>query len=178
MGSPTKEQKDRFTRVLKGHIAIANCVFEEGTKGSLLDHLARKSLNDIGCDYDHGTGHGIGSFLSVHEGPQRIAKSTGLSDGKIMEGMIISNEPGFYKKGKYGIRTENLIIAKKKSHSQLEFEVISWAPIDVELIENSLLTVEEKEWVNWYHQEVFNKLADQLDSKEKSWLNKVTRPIG
>ena len=177
-GSPTKEQKDRFTRVLKGHIAIANCVFEEGIQGSLLDPLARKSLNNIGCDYDHGTGHGIGSFLSVHEGPQRIAKSTGLSDGKIKEGMIISNEPGFYKKGEYGIRIENLVIAKKKSHSQLEFEVISWAPIDVELIENSLLTFEEKEWVNWYHQEVYNKLAGQLDRKEKSWLNKVTRPIG
>ena len=94
-----------------------------------------------------------------------------------MEGMIISNEPGFYKKGKYGIRTENLIIVKKQSHSQLEFEVISWVPIDVELIENSLLTSEEKEWVNWYHQEVFNKLSDQLDRKEKSWLKKVTCPI-
>ena len=98
LGSPTKEQKDRFTRVLIGHIAIATCNFKEGTKGSSLDPLARKYLQEIGCDYDHGTGHGIGSFLNVHEGPQRIAKNQGLSDSEIKEGMILSNEPGFYKK--------------------------------------------------------------------------------
>ena len=127
--------------------------------------------------YDHGTGHGIGSFLSVHEGPQRIAKSQELSDSEVIEGMIISNEPGFYKKGAYGIRTENLIIAKKNSPSQLNFETISWAPIDVELIENSLLTFEERKWLNWYHQEVFKKLADQLNNNEKAWLRKATQPI-
>ena len=121
LGSPTKEQKDRFTRVLKGHIAIATCNFKEGTKGSSLDPLARNYLQEIGCDYDHGTGHGIGSFLSVHEGPQRIAKNQGLSDCEIKEGMILSNEPGFYKKNEYGIRTENLIITKRKSPNTFKF---------------------------------------------------------
>ena len=177
LGAPTNEQKDRFTRVLKGHIAIANCEFEEKTKGSLLDPLARKYLLEIGCDYDHGTGHGIGSFLSVHEGPQRIAKTQGLSDGDIKEGMIVSNEPGFYKVGEYGIRIENLIIAKRKSQTHLHFETISWAPIDVDLIETSLLTSEELEWIRWYHQEVLNKLADQLNENEKGWLLKIIQHI-
>jgi len=177
LGSPTKEQKDRFTRVLKGHIAIATCNFIEGTKGSSLDPLARKYLQEIGCDYDHGTGHGIGSFLNVHEGPQRIAKNQGLSDSEIKEGMILSNEPGYYKKNKYGIRTENLIITKRKSQTLLNFETISWAPIDIDLIETSLLTSKEIEWINWYHQEVFNKLADKLSNTEKTWLSEVIQPI-
>jgi len=177
LGIPSKEQKDRFTRVLKGHIAIATCTFEEGTKGSFLDPLARKSLQEIGCNYDHGTGHGIGSFLSVHEEPQRIAKSKGLSDGEIKEGMILSNEPGFYKKDEYGIRIENLIIAKRKSRTHLNFETISWAPIDIELIETSLLDSVELKWLNWYHRKVFNKLANQLNSDERKWLEKVTLPL-
>ena len=177
LGTPTKEQKDRFTRVLKGHIAISTCDFKQKTKGSFLDPLARKYLQEIGCDYEHGTGHGIGSFLSVHEGPQKIAKNQGLSEGNIKEGMILSNEPGFYKEGEYGIRIENLIIVKRKSQTLLNFEVISWAPIDVDLIEFSLLTYDEIKWINWYHQEVFNKLSDKLNNKEKTWLFKVTQPI-
>ena len=177
LGIPTKEQKDRFTRVLKGHIAIATCNFKKGTKGSFLDPLARKHLQEIGCDYDHGTGHGIGSFLSVHEGPQRIAKFQGLSDSEIMQGMILSNEPGFYKKNEYGIRTENLMITKRESQTLLNFETISWAPFDVELIETSLLESKEIEWINWYHQETFNKLADKLNNIEKSWLSEVIQPI-
>ena len=108
IGKPNIEQKDRFTRVLKGHIALASSSFKPKTKGYKIDILARKSLKEINCDYDHGTGHGIGSFLSVHEGPQKIAKNKEvLGDGSIKEGMIISNEPGFYKKDEYGIRTEN-----------------------------------------------------------------------
>ena len=177
IGKPTEEQKDRFTRVLKGHIAIASATFEVKTKGSALDPLARKSLQDIGCDYDHGTGHGIGSFLSVHEGPQRIAKSQGLSDGEIREGMILSNEPGFYKKEEYGIRTENLIVAYKKTDITLGFETISWAPIDIDLIDINILSSDEIIWLNNYHQKVYEKLSDKLDVGEREWLKKVTSPV-
>ena len=177
LGKPTEEQKDRFTRVLKGHIAIASATFEVKTKGSTLDPLARKSLQDIGCDYDHGTGHGIGSFLSVHEGPQRIAKSQGLSDGEIREGMILSNEPGFYKKEEYGIRTENLIVAYKKTDITLGFETISWAPIDIDLIDINILSSDEIIWLNNYHQKVYEKLSDKLDVGEREWLKKVTSPV-
>ena len=177
IGKPTEEQKDRFTRVLKGHIAIASATFEVKTKGSTLDPLARKSLQDIGCDYDHGTGHGIGSFLSVHEGPQRIAKSQGLSDGEIREGMILSNEPGFYKKEEYGIRTENLIVAYKITDNTLGFETISWAPIDIDLIDINILSSDEIIWLNNYHQKVYEKLGDKLDMEEREWLKKVTRPV-
>ena len=177
LGKATQEQKDRFTRVLKGHIAIATSTFEENTKGSTLDPLARKSLQDIGYDYDHGTGHGVGSFLSVHEGPQRIAKIQGLSDGAIREGMILSNEPGFYKKGEYGIRTENLIIAYKKTDTMLGFETISLAPIDNNLIDNSILTSQEINWLNNYHANVFLKISTKLNSKEREWLREVTKPI-
>ena len=174
IGKPSKEHKDRFTRVLKGHIAIATCIYKQGTKGSSLDSLARKSLQKIGCDYDHGTGHGVGSFLSVHEGPQRIAKYT---ESEIKEGMIVSNEPGYYKKGNYGIRIENLLITKKKSRTHLFFETISWAPIDIELIEVSLLNLQELKWINWYHKEVFNKISKKLNVKETLWLKKITRTI-
>ena len=177
IGKSTEEQKDRFTRVLKGHIAIASATFEVKTKGSTLDPLARKSLQDIGCDYDHGTGHGIGSFLSVHEGPQRIAKSQGLSDGEIREGMILSNEPGFYKKEEYGIRTENLIVAYKKTDNTLGFETISWAPIDIDLIDINILSSDEIIWLNNYHQKVYEKLGDKLDMREREWLKKVTSPV-
>ena len=177
LGKPTEEQKDRFTRVLKGHIAIASATFEVKTEGSTLDPLARKSLQDIGCDYDHGTGHGIGSFLSVHEGPQRIAKSQGLSDGEIREGMILSNEPGFYKKEEYGIRTENLIVAYKKTDITLGFETISWAPIDIDLIDINILSSDEIIWLNNYHQKVYEKLSDKLDVGEREWLKKVTSPV-
>ena len=177
LGEPTVEQKDRFTRVLKGHIGIASATFEVKTKGSTLDPLARKSLQDIGCDYDHGTGHGIGSFLSVHEGPQRIAKSQGLSDGEIREGMILSNEPGFYKKEEYGIRTENLIVAYKKTDITLGFETISWAPIDIDLIDINILSSDEIIWLNNYHQKVYEKLGDKLDMGEREWLKKVTSPV-
>ncbi len=178
LGESTKEQQDRFTRVLKGHIAIAQATFEINTKGSTLDPLARKSLQDIGCDYDHGTGHGIGSFLSVHEGPQRIAKSQGLSDGEIREGMILSNEPGFYKKEEYGIRIENSIVAYKNSDNTLGFETISWAPIDIDLVDINILSSDEINWLNNYHQKVFENFRDKLDIKERRWLKKVTRPIG
>ena len=177
LGKPSKEQQDRFTRVLKGHISIALATFEICTTGSALDPLARKSLLDIGCDYDHGTGHGVGSFLSVHEGPQRISKKQGMSDGEIREGMILSNEPGFYKKKEYGIRTENLIVACKKTNNTLGFETISWAPIDIDLIDVSLLTIQEKNWLNNYHETVYLNLHQKLDSNEARWLHEVTKPL-
>ena len=178
IGNASKEQKDRFTRVLKGHIAIAQIEFEIGTRGSQIDSFARKSLLEIGCDYDHGTGHGIGSFLSVHEGPQRIAKSQGQSDGIIKEGMIISNEPGYYKLGEYGIRIENLIIAKKVDNSKkIKFETISWAPIDKDLIDISLLNNNEKDWINAYHQEVYKIIAPYLNTDQKDWLLLSTSPL-
>ena len=177
IGSPTDEQKDRFTRVLKGHIAIAEAIFPVATKGSLLDPIARKSLQEINCDYDHGTGHGIGSFLSVHEGPQRIAKSQGQSDGIIEQGMITSNEPGYYKEGEYGIRIENLIICKLNKKNSLCFETISWAPIDIDLIETKLLNNEELKWINNYHAKVYEKISPNLNTEEKKWLRLVTSSI-
>ena len=130
IGKPSEEHKDRFTRVLKGHIAIATHIFSKGTTGADIDHLARKSLNEAGYDYDHGTGHGIGSFLSVHEGPQRIAKKPVVQSAELLPGMIISNEPGYYKENSFGIRIENLVIVKEKTSNLIEFETISWAPID------------------------------------------------
>ena len=176
-GKATNEQKDRFTRVLKGHIAIATAEFASNSVGSILDPVARESLQEIGCDYDHGTGHGIGSFLSVHEGPQRISKNQGLSDGIICPGMILSNEPGYYKINEYGIRTENLVIACIKSDNTMFFETISWAPIDRDLIEKSILLDNETNWINEYHQDVYNLVSPYLKSQEKEWLAKVTKPL-
>jgi len=181
LGTPTDEQKDRFTRVLKGHISIAEVTFRVDTvKGSQLDPLARKSLKEINCDYDHGTGHGIGSFLSVHEGPQRISKCYSQKEGFIKEGMIISNEPGYYKEGEYGIRIENLIICCIKNPSDknvLHFETISWAPIDKDLIEISLLDKNEIQWMDNYHKQVYEKISPYLNTTETEWLDFVTSPL-
>ncbi len=177
IGKPTSEQKDRFTRVLKGHIAIAKAEFPIGSNGSFLDPLARKYLQQVNCDYDHGTGHGIGSFLSVHEGPQRIAKSQDKNEGIIKKGMILSNEPGYYKKNEYGIRIENLIICQLKNNTSLKFETISWAPIDIDLLEVSLLDEKEKEWLNDYHSKVYDNVGPSLEKNEEVWLRNVTFPI-
>ena len=180
IGNPTDEQKDRFTRVLKGHIAIAKTAFTDSTRGSSIDPLARKSLHEINCDYDHGTGHGVGSFLSVHEGPQRITKSKNKKDAYLQAGMILSNEPGYYKSGEYGIRIENLIICSAKdklSPKLLSFETISWAPIDKELIKPSLLDKNEIQWLNNYHKKVYELISSKLNSSEKNWLKNVTNPI-
>ena len=179
-GTPTDEQRDRFTRVLKGHISIAQSTFEVNTKGSQLDPLARESLKEINCDYDHGTGHGIGSFLSVHEGPQRISKTQSQSEGFIKEGMILSNEPGYYKEGEYGIRIENLIICcikHPKDPNILHFETISWAPIEKSLIEVSMLDDSELKWLNNYHQKVYEKLSPSLNSEEREWLKSITSSL-
>ena len=177
LGKPTKEQKEMFTRVLKGHISLSTHTFPKNTKGTDIDYLARASLQEIGCDYDHGTGHGIGSFLSVHEAPQRISKKNMFPSVDLLPGMILSNEPGFYKEGEYGIRIENILIVKEENENLFNFENISWAPIDKDLIESSLLNSNDLKWLNNYHQTVFDKLSIFLTAEEKLWLQKVTLPL-
>ena len=177
LGEATTEQKDRFTRVLKGHIALSNHVFEKGTKGTDIDYLARKSLQEINLDYDHGTGHGIGSFLSVHEAPQRIAKKSMFDSVELLPGMILSNEPGYYKENEYGIRTENLVVINENANKKLYFETISWCPIDLDLIDSTQLNEIEKEWLNKYHSQVYEKLESFLGDEERNWLKRVTLKI-
>ncbi|QDM41227.1 aminopeptidase P family protein [Altererythrobacter sp. TH136] len=184
-GESSAEQKDRNTRVLKGHIAIARAVFPAGTVGGQLDAFARQFLWAAGVDYAHGTGHGVGSFLSVHEGPQRIAKITGAqagSDQELLAGMILSNEPGYYKEGAYGIRIENLVLVEPREIAGAEgdylgFETLTFAPIDQALVEVSLLTPEEREWWNSYHAQVRSVLAPQLDGEVLAWLEEACRPL-
>jgi Xaa-Pro aminopeptidase len=183
VGAPTPEMKDRFTRVLKGHIALATMRFPEGTPGSALDAFARKSLWDAGLDYDHGTGHGVGSYLSVHEGPQNISKRNVTQ--ALMPGMICSNEPGYYKEGEYGIRIENLVVVTQAApvpggdagRSFMAFETITLAPIDIDLVEPSLLTDAERDWLNAYHRRVYETLSPLLDDETRHWLSDVTRAI-
>ncbi len=177
LGEATTEQKDRFTRVLKGHIALSNHVFEKGTKGTDIDYLARKSLQEINLDYDHGTGHGIGSFLSVHEAPQRIAKKSMFDSVELLPGMILSNEPGYYKENEYGIRTENLVVIKENNNKKLYFENISWCPIDLDLIDSTMLDQIERHWLNTYHKKVYDTLEMYLENKERDWLKKVTSEV-
>ncbi len=177
LGEATTEQKDRFTRVLKGHIALSNHIFDKGTKGTDIDYLARKSLQEINLDYDHGTGHGIGSFLSVHEAPQRIAKKSMFDSVELLPGMILSNEPGYYKENEYGIRTENLVVIKENNEKKLYFENISWCPIDLDLIDSSMLDQIERHWLNEYHKKVYDTLEIYLENKERNWLKEVTSEI-
>jgi Xaa-Pro aminopeptidase len=151
-GTPTAEMKANFTRVLKGHIAIDTARFPEGTTGGQLDVLARHALWQAGLDYAHGTGHGVGSYLCVHEGPQRISKRGG--DVPLREGMILSNEPGYYKNGEYGIRIENLVMVVRGADGFLEFETLTLAPIDLRLVEENMLTPDEKQWLQDYHAKV------------------------
>lgn len=180
VGAPTAEMKDRFTRVLKGHIALATVRFPEGTIGAQLDTLARRPLWDAGCDYDHGTGHGVGSYLSVHEGPHSISKKPITQ--ALKPGMICSNEPGFYKAGEYGIRIENLVVIGEPKdvggdRKVMEFETITLAPIDLELVDTKLLSAEEKAWLNAYHARVREHLWDLVDPDTQAWLKTATRPI-
>ncbi|WP_417466030.1 aminopeptidase P family protein [Kordiimonas sp.] len=179
VGTPTDEMKDRFTRVLKGHIAIATARFPEGTAGMALDAMARRPLWDIGCDYDHGTGHGVGSFLAVHEGPQRIAKyGTAVP---LEEGMILSNEPGYYREGAYGIRIENLIVVQKVQEKTerpiFEFENLTWVPIDRNLVDVNLLDSRELKWLNDYHARVFELISPLVDDSTREWLQVQTAPL-
>jgi Xaa-Pro aminopeptidase len=184
IGTPTPEMRDRFTRVLKGHIALARAVFPEGTRGGQLDTLARQYLWAAGLDYAHGTGHGIGAYLSVHEGPQRIASSAAFagSDEPLRAGMMLSNEPGYYKAGEYGIRIENLILVEPRNVAGAEkpmlgFETLTFAPIDRTLIDTALLDAGEQTWIDAYHADVRDRIGPQLDGEALRWLERQTAPL-
>ena len=161
--------KDIFTRVLKGHIAVASTDIKKAVNGHNIDKIARKSLNSVGLDYRHGTGHGVGAFLNVHEGPQGISKNNYV---KLKEGMVLSNEPGFYKKNDFGIRIENLVFIKKIK-SKLLFENLTMAPIDKDLINFKMLNKKEKNYLFKYHFDVYNNISPFLNKNEKKWLAKL-----
>ena len=155
-------------------------MFPKGTTGAQIDAFARKPLWEAGLDFDHGTGHGIGSYLSVHEGPQRIAK-TGHTPLEI--GMMLSNEPGFYKPGDYGIRIENLILVEPRTipggdREMMGFETLTFTPIDLRLVEPAIMTADEIAWLNAYHASVREKIGPQLDAETRAWLENATQPIG
>jgi len=180
IGLPTPEMRERFTLVLKGHIAIARAVFPDGTTGAQLDPLARQYLWRAGVDFDHGTGHGVGSYLSVHEGPARISK---LGTAPLRRGMIISNEPGYYKTGAFGIRIENLVLvvaadpvagAEKPLNA---FETLTLAPLDRRLIDVALLSAAEVAWVDAYHARVVETLGPLVDVDTRAWLQAATEPL-
>ena len=181
VGTPTAEMKDRFTRVLKGHIALATARFPDGTIGMQLDSFARRPLWEAGLDYDHGTGHGVGSYLSVHEGPQNISKRP--VSQKLMPGMICSNEPGFYKTGAYGIRLENLVVVTEGQNlpggerKMMGFETITLVPLDINLVEPELLTTSERAWLNAYHARVQDVIHPLVDEDVRAWLEKATRAV-
>ena len=171
--------RDRFTRVLKGHIAIARAVFPDGTTGAQLDSFARQFLWAAGLDFDHGTGHGVGSYLSVHEGPARISK---LGTAPLKRGMILSNEPGYYKAGAYGIRIENLVLVSETTIDGAEkpmnaFETLTFAPIDRRLIEPTLMTADEIAWLDAYHARVAETLTPLVAADTRPWLEAATRPL-
>ena len=184
-GEAPAEVRDRFTRVLKGHIALALQAFPQGTAGSQLDTLARQFLWQAGLDYAHGTGHGVGAFLAVHEGPQRIAKPRGGQAGteqELLAGMILSNEPGYYKTGEYGIRIENLVLVEPREIEGQEgewlgFETLTLAPIDKGLIDRALLSEAETAWWNAYHARVREVLAPQLEDAALAWLEDACAPL-
>ena len=179
IGAPTPEMRDRFTRVLKGHIALALARFPKGTTGTQLDAFARRALWEEGLDYDHGTGHGVGSYLGVHEGPQRISKAP--NGQALLPGMIVSNEPGYYKTGAYGIRIENLVVVQPVEgageREMLGFETLTLAPIDRSLIDASLLEEDEIAWLDGYHKRVRETLTPVVDPDTARWLAAVTQPI-
>ncbi len=183
--SPPDEVCDRFTRVLKGHIALDMQTFPPGTPGSALDTLARQHLWMAGLDYAHGTGHGVGAFLGVHEGPQRIAKGRGAqagTDQPLMAGMILSNEPGYYKANEYGIRIENLVLVKDVEIDGMEgkwlgFETLTFAPIDKMMVKRELLSPAEIAWWNSYHQRTRDLLAPQLEGADLEWLEAACAPL-
>jgi Xaa-Pro aminopeptidase len=180
IGTPSAEMRDRYTRVLKGHIALGSAVFPEGTRGGQLDVLARHALWAAGLDYAHGTSHGVGSYLAVHEGPQRIA--TAGSDEPLRAGMILSNEPGYYKAGAYGIRIENLVLVVEADlpgaeKPMLRFEPLTLAPLERVLIDASLLTPQERRWIDDYHATVCEKLTPLLPDAAVNWLKLATAPL-
>ncbi|MEO5322395.1 aminopeptidase P family protein [Mesorhizobium sp. CC13] len=180
VGTPTEEMRERYTLVLKGLIAVSAARFPAGTRGADIDPLARSALWKRGLDYAHGTGHGVGSYLAVHEGPQRIAK-TGVE--KLLAGMILSNEPGYYKPGQYGIRLENLILVTRPDGlaggdiAMHGFETLTLAPFDQRMLRTDLLTREELDWLNAYHARVLAEIGPMLDGETLAWLEKAAKPI-
>ncbi len=179
IGTPTQEMRDRFTRVLRGHIGIARAVFPDGTTGAQLDTLARQYLWQAGIDFEHGTGHGVGSYLSVHEGPARISK---LGGTPLKRGMILSNEPGYYKTDGFGIRIENLELVVSADIAGAEkpmnaFETLTLAPIDRRLVELEMLSPDELKWLNAYHTRVRDEVRPQLDDATKAWLDAATAAL-
>ncbi|XP_023236051.1 xaa-Pro aminopeptidase 1-like isoform X1 [Centruroides sculpturatus] len=188
-GTPSMFEKECYTRVVKGHISIASAIFPKLTKGQMLDTLARKALWDAGLDYLHGTGHGVGSYLNVHEGPMGISWKYRPDDPGLQEGMVLSNEPGYYEDGQFGIRIESLMIVKKadtkynfKELDFLTFEIITLVPIQTKLLEPSMLTAEEFEWLDNYHQLCRDVIGKELKRQGKlqahQWLLKETQPLG
>ncbi|WP_242148048.1 aminopeptidase P family protein [Sphingomonas sp. BAUL-RG-20F-R05-02] len=185
VGTPSEEMRDRFTRVLRGHIALTTAVFPTGTTGGQLDGFARRPLWEAGLDYGHGTGHGVGAYLSVHEGPQRIAQPFYPGGGPsepLRAGMILSNEPGYYKAGEYGIRIENLILVEPRGiagaeQAMLGFETLTFVPIERSLIVADMLTPPERAWLDAYHAQVLGLLGPQMDDAERMWLAAKCAPI-
>jgi Xaa-Pro aminopeptidase len=181
VGRPSDEMRRAFTLVLKGHIAIAAARFPVGTTGATLDGFARLALWKAGLDYDHGTGHGVGSYLSVHEGPQRIAKTGTVP---LQPGMIVSNEPGYYATGRFGIRIENLVLVTPAEHiaggerPMLGFETLTLVPIDTRAVDASLMTAEEIAWLDAYHARVRAAVAPLVDQNTHAWLERATAPLG
>ncbi|WP_238906321.1 aminopeptidase P family protein [Clostridium sp. YIM B02506] len=179
LGKLTEEEKRDFTLVLKGHIALSSVKFLEGATGSSLDVLARQPIWEYGLDYKCGTGHGVGFFLNVHEGPQGFRKEP--NSVKLEKGMVITNEPGIYKEGKHGVRTENIMLVVEEEKTEfgqfMSFEAITYCPIDLDGIDKDMLTDKEKQWLNDYHKMVYKRLSPYLDEGHKSWLKKETREI-
>lgn len=172
IGDPTNEQRAHYTIVLKAHIALASAVFPSGTTGGELDILARIHLWNFGMDYMHGTGHGVGSYLSVHEGPQAISRGNKV---ELIPGMILSNEPGYYIPGKYGIRIENLMYIERGENGFLSFKQLTSVPYDKKLIDIQMLTEDEVKWINSYHQFVYKNIENGI--KDKEWLKRMCEPL-
>lgn len=179
LGKLTEEEKRDFTLVLKGNIALSSVKFLEGATGSSLDVLARQPIWEYGLDYKCGTGHGVGFFLNVHEGPQGFRKEP--NSVKLEKGMVITNEPGIYKEGKHGVRTENIMLVVEEEKTEfgqfMSFEAITYCPIDLDGIDKDMLTDKEKQWLNDYHKMVYKRLSPYLDKEHKTWLKKETREI-
>jgi Xaa-Pro aminopeptidase len=179
--APPADIRDRVTRVLKGHIAIATLVFPQGTTGVQLDAFARAALWRVGLDYDHGTGHGVGSFLSVHEGPVSLSRTA--KPVPIAAGIILSNEPGYYEPGRFGVRLENLLLVQPApvgtgGKKFLQFETLTLAPFDRRLLDPPLLNAEERAWLDAYHARVLAEVGPHLDPNERAWLAQACAPLG
>lgn len=181
LGIPTSQERAAFTAVLQGMIAISAARFPKGVSGAHLDALARAPLWRMGCDYDHGTGHGVGSYLSVHEGPQRISRASTLP---LQAGMILSNEPGYYKAGAFGIRIENLIVVRDAApleggdpREMLDFETLTFVPIERDLINTDELAPWERDWLDDYHAQVWDLISPHVSETAQSWLRKATQPL-